>query len=101
MEGEKKKKKQTADQPQMMELDENELIRIRKEKIKKIEELGFDPYPTSYPVDHTISEVVELCREMNAEELETKEIKAKTAGRMMDTIISATGLSQPAAEAEC
>jgi len=83
MESEKKKGEQPADQPQMMELDENELIRIRKEKIKKIEELGFDPYPTSYPVDHTISQVVELCREMNAEELETKEIKAKTAGRMM------------------
>lgn len=83
MEEEKKKDEQAAGQPQTTEIDENELIRIRKEKIKKIEELGFDPYPTSYPVDHSISQIVELCNDMNAGDLESKEILAQTAGRMM------------------
>lgn len=69
--------------PQVPEIDENELIKIRKEKIAKIEKLGLDPYPNSYPVENTITQLVELCSELNATEIEEKKIMAKTAGRLM------------------
>jgi lysyl-tRNA synthetase class 2 len=69
--------------PQVPEVDENELIKIRKEKISKIEELGFDPYPNSYPIEHTISQIVAMCGDLSANEIEEKKIMTKTAGRMM------------------
>jgi len=40
------------------EVPESELIRVRREKLARIIELGFDPYPTKADVDHSIPEVV-------------------------------------------
>lgn len=65
------------------ETDENELIKLRKEKIKKIEDLGFDPYPNSYPVEHSISQIVNLCKDQSSEEIEAKKLMTNTAGRIM------------------
>jgi lysyl-tRNA synthetase class 2 len=56
------------------EVEESELIRVRREKLARIAALGYDPYPTKADVDTTIAEVVEK-PELDA--------RVKIAGRIM------------------
>ncbi len=62
--------------------EENELIKIRKEKIEKIKELGFNPYPAYYDHKQSVSDVVDLYRNFEPEKLEEEKITVKTAGRI-------------------
>lgn len=57
--------------------DVHELIQVRLEKLRKIEEMGIDPYPHRYERTHRISEIID-----EFDDLSTKNIKVKTAGRV-------------------
>ncbi|RLC43110.1 MAG: lysine--tRNA ligase, partial [Candidatus Coatesbacteria bacterium] len=57
--------------------DVHELIQIRLEKLRKIEEMGIDPYPHRYERTHRISEIID-----EFDDLSSKNIKVKTAGRV-------------------
>jgi len=56
--------------------DLNQLVEIRKEKIAKIKELGFNSYPYSFERSHQTLEV-----KNNFDELEGKSVSV--AGRIM------------------
>ena len=70
-------------QDQEPEVPESELIRIRREKLARIVELGFDPYPTKADVDHSIPEVVAKYGGMSAADLENVKPHVKIAGRIL------------------
>ena len=52
------------------EQEESELIRVRREKLARIVELGYDAFPTKADVDVTLAEVVAKFGGRTAEELE-------------------------------
>jgi len=65
------------------EVPESELIRIRREKLARIIELGFDPFPTKADVDTTVVDVVKTYGGKSAPELEAENPRVKLAGRIM------------------
>jgi lysyl-tRNA synthetase class 2 len=65
------------------EISENELIRIRREKLERIVAAGFDPFPTRAEVDTTVAAIVSQNRERTAEELDAAPQRVKIAGRIM------------------
>src|ERR1051326_3540562 len=60
-----------------------ELESIRVEKLKQIQGLGIDPYPTHYRYTHTVPQVVEHFGGRNAEELEHQPTTVRVAGRIL------------------
>ena len=62
-------------------MDSLELIRIQK--LKGIQELGYDAYPTFYRYTHTLAEVDRGFSEKTAEDLEHSKIKVRVAGRIL------------------
>jgi lysyl-tRNA synthetase class 2 len=58
------------------------LEQIRIQKLKDIEELGYDPYPTFYRNTHTLADVVKQYAEKSAEDLEHSKEKVRVAGRI-------------------
>jgi lysyl-tRNA synthetase, class II len=56
---------------------------VRVEKLKSIEALGYDPYPTEYRYNSTISQIVEESSSKSAEELERNRVTVRTAGRIL------------------
>ena len=65
------------------EIPEAELIRVRREKLARIAELGFDPYPTVADTDRSIPEVVAAYGGKSAAELEADKPHVKIAGRIL------------------
>jgi len=65
------------------EIPETELIRVRREKLARIVELGFDPYPTRADTDTTIPDVVAKYGGKTAQELEAEKPHVKIAGRIL------------------
>ena len=66
-----------AQQKQTQEQDINQLLKVRREKLKELQENGKDPFViTKYDVTHHSQEIKD-----NYEELEGKEVSV--AGRMM------------------
>jgi lysyl-tRNA synthetase class 2 len=65
------------------EISENELIRIRREKLERIVAAGFDPFPTKADVDTTVAAIVTENRDRTMEELEAAAQRVKIAGRVM------------------
>ena len=61
-----------------MTQEQSELIRIRKEKLAKIRELGINPYPYSFQRTHFSTEIVS-----DFETLSTSEQSVKMAGRIL------------------
>src|SRR2546430_2499817 len=59
------------------------LEQIRIQKLKQIQELGYDPYPTFYRNTHTLAAVVKQYAEKSAEELEHSKEKVRVAGRIL------------------
>jgi len=55
----------------------SEILSVRKEKLKKIRELGFEPYAYEFPKTHSCSEIID-----NFTELE-ETVSVKAAGRIM------------------
>jgi lysyl-tRNA synthetase class 2 len=68
---------------QQPEVPESELIRVRREKLAKIVELGYHAFPTKAHTDTTIEQVVAQFSEKPAEELESAPQKVKIAGRII------------------
>ena len=65
-----------------MALDEN-IYKLRLEKLKQIEGLGQLAYPTRYEFTHTIPLVLAEYSEKTAEQLESSRINVRVAGRIM------------------
>jgi lysyl-tRNA synthetase class 2 len=74
-------KEKEAAQPDAV--SENELMRIRREKLARIVAAGYDAFPTTAPVDDTIEKVVAENRAKSAEELEAAAKRVRIAGRVM------------------
>ena len=67
-----------------MPLDDK-IYDLRREKLKQIEALGFEPYPREYKThkDHTIGYIRDQYVDKTAEELEAEHIEIQVAGRIM------------------
>jgi lysyl-tRNA synthetase class 2 len=65
------------------EVSESELIRVRREKLARIVDLGYDAYPTKADVDTTVADVVAKYAEASAQELDASPARVKIAGRIM------------------
>ncbi len=65
-----------------MALDEK-IYELRGEKLKQIEALGQESYPTKYDATHTITEIVASYSATAAEQLENSRIIVRIAGRIM------------------
>ena len=59
------------------------LEQIRVQKLKEIQDLGYDPYPTFYRNTHTLAEVVHQFSDKSAEDLEHGKYKVRVAGRIL------------------
>src|SRR5436190_11370727 len=56
---------------------------IRVQKLRQIQELGFDPYPTHFRYTHTIPRVAAEFGNKTAEDLEHNPVTIRVAGRML------------------
>ena len=65
-----------------MALDEN-IYKLRLDKLKQIEALGQQNYPTKYEFTHPILQIVADYSEKTAEQLESPRINVRVAGRIM------------------
>lgn len=65
------------------QIDENEYMRVRREKVKGLKEMGVDPYPNGIKVSHTTAEINETFGEVKSEELEKSSPTFSIAGRIM------------------
>jgi lysyl-tRNA synthetase class 2 len=63
-------------------LDEN-IYKLRCEKLKQIEALGQRTYPTKYEFTHTIPAILAKYTQKSAEELENPRVNVRIAGRIM------------------
>jgi lysyl-tRNA synthetase class 2 len=63
-------------------LDEN-IYKLRREKLKQIEALGQRVYPTKYVFTHTIPAILAEYLHKSAEELENPRVEVRVAGRIM------------------
>jgi lysyl-tRNA synthetase class 2 len=59
------------------------LEQIRLQKLREIQELGFDPYPTIYRHTHGLADVGKEFSQKSAEELEHGKIRVRIAGRIL------------------
>jgi len=62
---------------------EQNLFKLRQEKLKEIEKLGQAAYPNQFPASHTIPAVREKWDQTTGEELEANRITVAVAGRIM------------------
>ena len=65
-----------------MALDEN-IYKLRCEKLKQIEALGQQAYPTKYAFTHTIPPILTDYSQKSAEELDNPRVNVRIAGRIM------------------
>jgi lysyl-tRNA synthetase, class II len=56
---------------------------VRVEKLKSIEALGFNPYPTEYRCSQTIAQIVSEFSDKPAEEFESNPTTVRVAGRIL------------------
>jgi lysyl-tRNA synthetase, class II len=63
-------------------LDEN-IYKLRLDKLKQIEALGQRAYPTKYEFTHTIAQILAAYSESQAEQLESSRVNVRVAGRIM------------------
>jgi len=70
-------------QEQQQSQPESELIRIRREKLARITELGWDAYPTKAHTTATVAEVVDKYSPKSAEELDEMNERVAIAGRII------------------
>ena len=61
--------------------DENQLISLRRQKVKALREKGIDPYPYSFPKKHDASFILENYKKLKKGERVTK--RFSLAGRLM------------------
>jgi len=63
-------------------LDEN-IYKLRRDKLKQIEALGQQAYPTQYTFNHTIPAILAEYSQKSAGELENPRVNVRVAGRIM------------------
>ncbi len=66
----------------LLALDE-EIYKLRLEKLKQIEALGHQRYPTKYHFTHTISQILAAHSSQAAGQLEASRVNVRIAGRIM------------------
>jgi lysyl-tRNA synthetase class 2 len=62
---------------------DDKIYELRRDKLKQIEALGQQVYPTSYAFTHTIPAILADYSEKSAEELENPRVAVRVAGRIM------------------
>ncbi len=65
-----------------MALDEN-IYKMRLEKLKQIEALGQQAYPTKYDFTHTIPQILAQYSDKTGEQLEAARVNVRVSGRIM------------------
>ncbi|WP_374719660.1 lysine--tRNA ligase [Parageobacillus toebii] len=61
----------------------NDQLRVRREKLNKLREMGIDPFGKRFERTHKAKELFDLYGDLSKEELEEKQIKVAVAGRIM------------------
>lgn len=64
-------------------MERSEQERVRIEKLKKIVELGINPYPRKFERTHSVSDIKKNFESKSRDELEKETISLKTSGRIM------------------
>ena len=64
-------------------VDLNDLLLLRRQKLEKSTELGFDPFGYSYPRDTTAEKILDEYEQYSKEELQDKSVAVRLAGRIM------------------
>lgn len=64
-------------------VDLNDLLLLRRQKLEKLTELGFDPFGYSYPRDTTAEKILDEYEQYSKEELQDKSVAVRLAGRIM------------------
>jgi lysyl-tRNA synthetase, class II len=62
---------------------EENIVQLRREKLKQIEALGQQVYPTKYDLTHTASAILSEYKDASAEQLENPRVNVRVAGRIM------------------
>lgn len=70
-------------QTQDQEHELSELLQIRRDKLDQLRELGIDPFGGKYERTHQAQEIVDEYDNESKEDLETKGIEVRLAGRIM------------------
>lgn len=65
------------------ELELNELLVIRRNKLDELRKLGVDPFGQKFNRTHTAENIISAYSELGTEELEERNIEVALAGRMM------------------
>ncbi|MBH0171831.1 MAG: lysine--tRNA ligase [Bacillota bacterium] len=65
------------------EVELNDLLRVRREKLTALTEKGVDPFGTKFDRTHTAADLVAEYGEKEKEELDNEEISVTLAGRIM------------------
>ncbi|MFF2158964.1 lysine--tRNA ligase [Paenibacillus chitinolyticus] len=65
------------------ELELNELLQIRRDKLDELRSLGVDPFGDKYVRTHTAKQILDAYEETPKEELEQQTVEVSIAGRIM------------------
>ncbi|WP_068777644.1 lysine--tRNA ligase [Paenibacillus sp. FJAT-26967] len=65
------------------ELELNELLQIRRDKLDELRGMGVDPFGDKYVRTHSAKEILDAYQELPKEELEQQTIEVSIAGRIM------------------
>src|SRR5579884_3074677 len=66
----------------LLALDDN-IYKLRLDKLKQIEALGQRTYPTKYEFSHTIPQILTEYSSKSGEQLESPGVNVRVAGRIM------------------
>jgi len=65
------------------ELERNELLQVRRDKMEALREKGVDPFGGKFERTHTAQEILDTYGDLSKEELEEKAVTVTIAGRLM------------------
>lgn len=68
---------------QELELNEHELLVIRRNKLDELRSLGIDPFGAKFERTHNAADILAAYSELTAEELDEKNVEVVIAGRLM------------------
>ena len=64
-------------------VDLNDLLLFRRQKLTQLTELGFNPFGYKFVRTHTAGELLDQLDHLTKEEIETRDVHVKIAGRLM------------------
>jgi lysyl-tRNA synthetase class 2 len=62
---------------------DQKIYELRRDKLRQIEALGYEPYPRKYDTTYTVPEILASYSPKSAQELEAERVNVRVAGRMM------------------